>query len=114
MIHGDKLRGHLEALILAILEQDQAHGLEILRRLEESACGLLQLKEGSLYPALYRLERAEEVAADWEPQPHRRRGARRRVYRLTEKGTKKLAQARAEWQQFVQVIGDIIGLPPRR
>ena len=53
-IHGDKLRGHLETMVLSTLEQGEAHGLEILRRLEEAGCGLLRLKEGSLYPALYR------------------------------------------------------------
>ncbi len=57
-IDGDKLRGHFETLILATLEKGEGHGLEILRRLEEGGCGLLKLKEGSLYPALYRLESA--------------------------------------------------------
>ena len=84
-IDGDKLRGHLETLILATLEKGAAHGLEILRRLEAGGCGALKLKEGSLYPALYRLEAAGEVGADWESQPPGRRGARRRIYRLHER-----------------------------
>src|SRR5229473_3072446 len=104
-IHGDKLRGHLEALILSTLERGEAHGLEILRRLEEAGCGLLRLKEGSLYPALYRLEAAGEVAAVWEKEQHGRRGARRRIYRLTAKGQRKLHAGRSEWQQFVRVLG---------
>ena len=74
-IHGDKLRGHLEMLILATLERGKAHGLEILRRLEVGGCGLLRLKEGSLYPALYRLEEGREIKAAWEEEPHGRRGA---------------------------------------
>jgi PadR family transcriptional regulator PadR len=110
-INGDKLRGHLEAMILSTLDQGEAHGLEILRRLEESGCGLLRLKEGSLYPALYRLEEAGEVTALWEEQSHGRRGARRRIYRLTAKGQKKLNQGRVEWQQFVRIIGGILGAP---
>src|SRR5271155_3749861 len=81
-INGDKLRGHLETMILSTLEQGEAHGLEILRRLEAAGCGLLRLKEGSLYPALYRLEAAGEIKAVWESQPHGRRGARRRIYTL--------------------------------
>src|SRR3954465_15455333 len=101
-IHGDKLRGHLETLILSTLERGEAHGLEILHRLEESGCGLLRLKEGSLYPALYRLETAKEVEATWEDEPHGRRGARRRIYRLTAKGKRSLSKGRSEWQQFVQ------------
>lgn len=108
-IHGDKLRGHLETMILSTLEPGDAHGLEILRRLEEAGCGLLRLKEGSLYPALYRLEEAGEVKAVWEPEPHGRRGARRRIYTLTAKGRGKLDAGRAEWQQFVRILGGILG-----
>src|SRR5580704_16686705 len=110
-INGDKLRGHLETMILSTLEQGEAHGLEILRRLDESGCGLLRLKEGSLYPALYRLEAAHEVKAVWEPAPHGRRGARRRIYQLTTKGQRKLDAGRAQWQQFVRVLGAILGAP---
>ncbi len=110
-IHGDKLRGHLEMLILATLEEGQAHGLEIIRRLESCGCGLLRLKEGSLYPALYRLEEAGEIAAIWEKEPHGRRGARRRIYRLTPKGRRKLARGREEWQTFVVTLGGILGAP---
>jgi PadR family transcriptional regulator PadR len=110
-IHGDKLRGHLEAMILSTLEQGEAHGLEILRRLEEAGTGLLRLKEGSLYPALYRLEAAGEIKAIWEAEPHGRRGARRRFYTLTAKGQRKLGAGRIEWQSFVKVIGSILGAP---
>src|SRR5262245_649668 len=99
-IKGDKLRGHLEALLLAPLERGAAHGLEILRRLEQADCGLLRLKEGSLYPALYRLEAGGEVEAVWEHQPRGRRGARRRIYRLTTNGKPTLAAGRVEWQSF--------------
>jgi DNA-binding PadR family transcriptional regulator len=110
-INGDKLRGHLETMILSTLERGEAHGLEILRRLEEAGCGLLRLKEGSLYPALYRLEAAGAVKAVWEPEPHGRRGARRRIYRLTTTGQRKLDAGRVEWQQFVRVLGGILGAP---
>src|SRR5262245_8134830 len=110
-INGDKLRGHLEMMVLATLEQGEAHGLEILQRLEQAGCGLLRLKEGSLYPALYRLEEASEVKAAWESEPHSRRGARRRIYTLTAKGQRKLDAGRLEWQQFVRVLGAILGEP---
>ncbi len=110
-IQGDKLRGHLEMLILATLEQGEAHGLEIVTRLEQRGCGLLKLKEGSLYPALYRLEAAGEVKAAWEAGDHGRRGARRRIYQLTTKGGRKLAQGRGEWQTFVTTLSGILGAP---
>ncbi len=108
-IHGDKLRGHLETMILSVLEHGEAHGLEILHRLDAAGCGLLRLKEGSLYPALYRLEEARKVEAVWEESPHGRRGARRRIYRLTVKGKRELAKGREEWASFVQVLGGILG-----
>jgi len=110
-IQGDKLRGHLEAMVLSTLERGEAHGLEILHRLEEAGCGLLRLKEGSLYPALYRLEAAGEVKAVWEPAPHGRRGARRRIYQLTTKGQRKLDAGRVEWREFVRVLSGILGAP---
>jgi PadR family transcriptional regulator, regulatory protein PadR len=110
-INGDKLRGHLETMVLSTLEQGEAHGLEILHRLEEAGCGLLRLKEGSLYPALYRLEAAGEVKGFWESEPHGRRGARRRIYSLTAKGQRKLAAGRTEWQHFVRILGGILGAP---
>jgi PadR family transcriptional regulator, regulatory protein PadR len=108
-IRGDQLRGHLETMVLATLEQGEAHGLDILRRLEDAGCGLLRLKEGSLYPALYRLEAAGEVKANWEAEPHGRRGARRRIYGLTSKGRRKLDAGRIEWLQFVRILGGILG-----
>ena len=110
-INGDKLRGHLETMILSTLEQGEAHGLEVLRRLEAAGCGLLRLKEGSLYPALYRLEASGAVKAVWESEPHGRRGARRRIYTLTANGQRKLDAGRADWLQFVRILGGILGAP---
>ena len=75
-IHGDELRGHLEVMVLSTLERGEAHGLEILHRLEEAGCGLLRFKEGSLYPALYRLEAAAAVKAVWESGRGRGSGCR--------------------------------------
>ena len=110
-ISGDKLRGHLETMVLSVLERGEAHGLEIIRRLDEAGCGLLRLREGSLYPALYRLERAGKVAVVREEQQQGRRGARRRIYRLTAKGKRHLAKGREEWTSFVQIVGSIVGAP---
>jgi DNA-binding PadR family transcriptional regulator len=108
-IRGDALRGHLETMILSALERSEAHGFEVLRRLEAAGCGVLHLKEGSLYPALYRLEAAGLIRGKWEPDAAERRGPRRRVYSLTRKGRRRLDQGRAEWHLFVQVVGGILG-----
>jgi DNA-binding PadR family transcriptional regulator len=111
-INGDALRGHLETMALAALERGAAHGFEILRRLEEAGCGALRLKEGSLYPALYRLEEARLIQSAWEKDgATNRRGPRRRVYQLTTSGTRRLAEARAEWRRFVDVVGGILETP---
>jgi len=108
-IQGDTLRGHLEKLVLAVLERGPAHGLEVLKRLEAAGCGALALREGTLYPALYRMEENKLVKAEWEDGEARGRGPRRRIYRLTPKGKRQLALGREEFQQFVQVIGGILG-----
>jgi DNA-binding PadR family transcriptional regulator len=108
-INGDTLRGHVETLALAALERGEAHGFEILRRLRERGQGILELKEGTLYPALYRLEDAGYIRGEWEDNEQRHRGPRRRIYHLTKKGRKELAVRRGEWGAFVRVVGDIVG-----
>jgi PadR family transcriptional regulator PadR len=109
-ITGDKLRGHVEPLILSALEGGQAHGLEIVQRIWSAGSGALRMKEGSLYPALYRLEEAGLVKAKWEGENTGRRGARRRLYHLTAKGKRKLVSARNEWSSFVSVMNHALGV----
>ena len=108
-IKGDKLRGHVDSLVLAALERGPSHGLEIVKRIEQAGSGALQLKEGSLYPALYRLENDGLVQGRWETEQTGRRGARRRLYRLTNAGKRRLASARREWQDFVKVMSQAMG-----
>lgn len=110
-ITGDSLRGHLDTLILSALQRGDAHGFEILKRLEAAGSGALALKEGSLYPALYRLEAGGLVKATWESSDSLRRGPRRRIYHLTAAGGKRLHVARQEFQTFISVVGSILGVP---
>lgn len=110
-IQGDQLRGHLESVVLSALEQGPAHGWDLARRLDQQARGGLQLKEGSLYPALYRLEQMKLVTAKWDDQSSGRRGPKRRVYQLTAKGRRRLVAARDEWKHFVEVLGNLLGAP---
>jgi len=110
-ITGDKLRGHLDPLILAALEASEAHGLEIVKRIEAAGSGALKMKEGSLYPALYRLEEAGLINGQWEGESTGRRGARRRLYHLTKKGKRQLLRARQDWKQFVSVMNLALGAP---
>jgi len=110
-IERDTLRGHLDAMVLAALERGEAHGFEVLRRLEELGRGALALKEGTLYPVLYRLEAAALVRGEWEGDSAGRRGPRRRIYRLTDKGKRDLARRREDWTHFVSVVGRILRAP---
>ena len=102
------MRGHLATLVLSVLAKGEAHGYEVLRRIESAGSGTLELREGTLYPALYRLEQAGLVAARWESENETRRGPRRRIYRLTSKGKAELDRGRASWRNFVSVIDRIV------
>ncbi len=110
-IDTNHVRGHLDALILAALERQPAHGWDICRRLEQASGSVLTMKEGSVYPALYRLERERLIVGRWDKDATERRGPRRRVYRLTPGGRRRLAEARGQWRQFVTVMGALLGAP---
>jgi DNA-binding PadR family transcriptional regulator len=110
-ISGNAIRGHLDTMVLAALSEGEGHGLEVMRRLEAAGRGALRLREGTLYPALYRLEAAGMLRARWESATSGRRGPRRRVYRLTPKGKRSLARGRDEWRHFVTVLGRILEAP---
>ena len=107
-ISGNALRGHLETMVLATLEKGESHGFELLQRLEAAGRGALAMKEGSLYPALYRLENGGLIKGRWDTDSQTR-GPRRRVYKLTRKGQRQLETGRRQWVQFVSVIGPIVG-----
>lgn len=103
---GDRPRGHLEFLLLATLAETERHGYALIERLRLKSDGALQLGDGSVYPALHRLEAAGLVASRWD----RASGRRRRVYRLTSAGRKRLAQQRRDWDAFVKTIGLVVGV----
>ncbi|MBI5091365.1 MAG: helix-turn-helix transcriptional regulator [Candidatus Hydrogenedentes bacterium] len=107
-ISGDILRGHIDTVVLAALEAREAYGYEIMQRLNSEGKGVFAMKEGTLYPVLYRLEDKGWLATRWESEDVPRKGPRRRLYRLTAKGKKQLAKYRNEWRQFVHVMGRIV------
>lgn len=110
-VSGKSLHGHLDTMALAVLDKGEAHGFEVWKRLEEQGKGGLKLKEGSLYPALYRLEKAGLVVARWDEDESKRRGPKRRIYKISRKGKRQLDQGRQEWQHFVSVVGRVVGAP---
>jgi PadR family transcriptional regulator, regulatory protein PadR len=93
------LRGHLDLLLLATLDQvGPAHGYALISGLRERSDGAFDLPEGTVYPALHRLERDGLVSSEWDTSLARRR----RVYRLTAAGEAVLAARRREWRIFAR------------
>jgi DNA-binding PadR family transcriptional regulator len=92
----DVVRAHLDLLLLAVLSSGPLHGYALIDALRERSDGGFVLQEGTVYPALHRLEGEGLLASRWSL----RRGRRRRVYRLTRKGRKALADGRREWREL--------------
>jgi DNA-binding PadR family transcriptional regulator len=96
----DKVRGHLDLVLLGILGQQPGHGYAVITALRERTDGVLDLPEGSVYPALHRLEDLGLLASEWGPVG----GRRRRVYHLTERGSAALATERRDWRSLVAAV----------
>lgn len=99
----DALKGHLDALILAVLSSGPRHGYAIIEELRTRSGGALALPEGTVYPALHRLEEAGLLASSWSSGARRRR-----VYRLTARGERELGVRRTEWRQFVRTVEAVL------
>lgn len=104
-MRNDLLRGHLDGLLLAVLSGAPGHGYELSQRLSEQSGGELGVPEGSLYPALHRLERGGLVESSWSSAD----GRRRRIYRLTEAGRRAATASRQEWRGFSRAVERVIG-----
>ena len=101
----DLLQGTLDLLILKTLTWGPAHGYAIARWIEQLTGEVLRIGEGSLYPALHRLEERGWVAATWELSDS---GRRTREYRLTPKGRAQLKAESGNWKQFVAAVGKVL------
>jgi PadR family transcriptional regulator, regulatory protein PadR len=105
---GDLIRGHLDALLLAALAIGPTHGYEVIGRMRHTSGGEFELAEGTVYPALHRLEQDGLLSSTTE----RSQGRRRRVYALTEAGERTLAERRTEWRRFSAVVSRMMmGIP---
>jgi PadR family transcriptional regulator PadR len=104
MSKNDLLRGHLDRLLLAVLAEAPGHGYELARRLAARSGGELGVPEGSLYPALHRLEHGGLVGSRW----HRDGGRRRRVYSLTASGRRRLRRWRSDWELFSHAVDRVL------
>ena len=98
------LKGHVELLVLSTLAGGPAHGYALLETLRERSEGEFDLAEGTIYPALYRLERQGLVSSRWDATGPRRR----RVYRLTRRGTAELARERDAFERYVHAVRAVL------
>jgi transcriptional regulator len=101
----DVLQGTLDMLILKALSLEAMHGWGISQRIQQISRDVLQINQGSLYPALHRLERRAWIEADWGTSENNRRA---KYYRLTSLGKKQLAEERANWQRFTLAVERVL------
>jgi PadR family transcriptional regulator len=101
---SDRLRGHVDLLLLSVLAREDAHGYRLAEALRERSDGAFDLPEGTIYPSLYRLERDGLVSSSWQ----RVDGRRRRVYRLSRRGTEVLTRHRKDWRDFARAMEAVL------
>jgi PadR family transcriptional regulator PadR len=103
----DRLHGTLDALVLKTLSWGPRHGYAIARWLEDTTREAIQIEEGSLYPALYRMEKRGWIEAEWGTSEL---GRKAKFYRLTIRGRRQLRAEAAEWRDFVKAVS-LVMLP---
>ncbi|HEX6088754.1 MAG TPA: PadR family transcriptional regulator [Gemmatimonadales bacterium] len=103
---ADVLRGTLDLLILRTLALEPMHGWGISQRIQQVSRGLLDVNQGSLYPALQRLEQKGWIASDWKTTENNRRA---KYYALTALGRRALGAETAEWRRYVAAVELILG-----
>ena len=101
---GEALKGHLDLLLLSILADGPAHGYAVIETLRQRSSGTFDLPEGTIYPALHRLEKQSLLSSDWTEES----GRRKRIYKLTAKGKQALSQRQQEWKSFSKAVNATI------
>jgi PadR family transcriptional regulator PadR len=105
---GQALKGHLDVLLLAALEDGPQHGYAVKEALRDGSGGRFDLPTGTVYPALHRLEGAGLISGSWSIVD----GRRRRTYRLTPKGRRRLEGDRADWHGFASAVTNLLERRP--
>jgi PadR family transcriptional regulator, regulatory protein PadR len=103
-MRGDIIKNHLELLVLSALRAGPSHGYSIIREIRDRSGGEFELLEGSIYPALHRLERSSLVTSSWSQVA----GRKRRVYKLSRKGRSALAEQEREWRRFQRAMNFVL------
>ncbi|MGB8706653.1 MAG: helix-turn-helix transcriptional regulator [Dehalococcoidia bacterium] len=99
------LKGSTDSLLLSLINRHPTYGYQIIKELEKRSKGYFQFKEGTLYPALHRLEKAGLIQGKWQRLPG---GQERRYYYMTPKGQKALAERLVVWQDFSTAVALIV------
>ena len=100
----EELKGHLDLLLLATLRDRELHGYALIEELRKGSDGTFELPEGTIYPALHRLERSGLLSSRWSSES----GRRRRVYQLTRKGAAALDERKQAWKQFSRGVDLVV------
>lgn len=100
-----QVKGNLDLLLLSLLAGGEAHGYELIGRLRRESGGEFDLPEGTIYPALHRLEAEGLVASRWV----REKGRRKRTYTLTKPGGEELSEKRREWNRYRAGVDSVLG-----
>ncbi|BCJ87451.1 PadR family transcriptional regulator [Effusibacillus dendaii] len=104
-IDRDFIRGSTALLILSLLEREgELYGYQITKLIKDRTEGILDFKEGTLYPALYKLEEDAFITSEWIDTT----GRKRRYYRITAKGKERLSQKKKEWNVFTRLVNGVI------
>ena len=103
-MQSEVLKGHVDLLVLAVLAREPAHGYRIVELIRVQSRGAFDLAEGTVYPALYRLERNGLVASRWQTVD----GRRRRIYRPTRLGRRELARRQQGWSEFADAMQAVL------
>jgi PadR family transcriptional regulator, regulatory protein PadR len=102
---SDALQGTLDLLVLTTLSRGPQHGYGIAARIQSVSGEILRVEEGSLYPALHRMEHLGWIVAEWQTTENNRRA---RMYRLTATGQKRLAEEQVRWERLTKAVGRIL------
>jgi DNA-binding PadR family transcriptional regulator len=102
---NELVKGSIDSLLLCLIGQQPMYGYQIIKELEDKSQGYFKYKEGTLYPALHRLEKAGLLVGKWEPTAG---GRQRRYYHITAKGNKIFAEKKVQWLDFLAAMNLII------
>lgn len=105
---ADVTKGQLDLLLLRLLADGQSHGYAVITALRDRSAGQFDLAEGSVYPALHRLEAQGLLASAWEPV----NGRRRRMYSITDVGIAALAAQQRDWRSWVAAVESVLTMSP--